>query len=456
MPNVTEFFKNKKITVLGLGLLGRGVGDVAFLASCGAELIVTDKKTSSELQSSLDLLKDFSNITYVLGEHRMEDFEGRDMVLVAPSVPLDSPYVAHARNEGTGIVQSAALFALLSGIPLIGVTGTRGKSTVTHMIHHALSEITGEKIIEGGNIRGVSNLQLLKEVREDSLAVFELDSWQLQGFGWAKISPQIAVFTNFMEDHLNYYHADMDAYFHDKAQIFEHQGEGATLITTPAVFERARAYMDAQGKVFEQHVVLVDDSTLPEEFLVPVPGDHNRQNAALALEALKATGLTEEEALAGLSTFVGVEGRLQYLGDIHGVRVYNDNNATTPKATEVGLRAVAQGKNVILIAGGSYKEVDPSPLVPVIGEYCKKVILLRGTGTEKLVASLEEDMSINRHIGDFVSLHDSLQSAVEDGFSSGGPGDVLLFSPGFASFGMFKNEYDRNDQFVKIINSYGE
>lgn len=227
MPNVTEFFKNKKITVLGLGLLGRGVGDVAFLASCGAELIVTDKKTSSELQSSLDLLKDFSNITYVLGEHRMEDFEGRDMVLVAPSVPLDSPYVAHARNEGTGIVQSAALFALLSGIPLIGVTGTRGKSTVTHMIHHALSEITGEKIIEGGNIRGVSNLQLLKEVREDSLAVFELDSWQLQGFGWAKISPQIAVFTNFMEDHLNYYHADMDAYFHDKAQIFEHQGEGA-------------------------------------------------------------------------------------------------------------------------------------------------------------------------------------------------------------------------------------
>lgn len=453
MKNYAEYFKDKRITVLGLGLLGRGVGDVAFLAEHGAQLIVTDKKTEDELQSSLESLKGFSNITYVLGEHRMEDFEGRDMILVAPSVPLDSPYVAHAREEGTGTVQSAALFALLSGVPVIGVTGTRGKSTVTHMIHHALTEVTGEKILLGGNVRGVSNLQLLKEVNEDSIAVMELDSWQLQGFGWAKISPHIAVFTNFMEDHMNYYHGDMDAYFRDKAQIFEHQGEGATLVTTPEVFERARVYMDSVGKIFEQDVVLVDESTIPEDFLVPVPGEHNRENAALAFEVLKATGLTEEEALGGLATFRGVEGRLEYLGDINGVRVYNDNNATTPQATIVGLKAIAQGKNVILIAGGAYKDVDPSPLIPVIDEYCKKVVLLSGTGTEKLLKSVEDDSTINRTMLDTTSVHDSLKEAVEKALSYGESGDVLLFSPGFASFGMFKNEYDRNDQFVRIVKS---
>lgn len=445
----STYFKGKKITVLGLGLLGRGVGDVAFLAECGAELIVTDKKTKEELKSSLDQLKGFSNITYVLGEHRMEDFEGRDMVLVAAGVPLDSPYVARAREAGSGIVQSAALFAELSKIPIIGITGTRGKSTVTHMIHHALTEATGERILLGGNIRGVSNLQLLKEVKEDSLAVMELDSWQLQGFGWSKVSPQIAVFTNFMEDHMNYYHGDMDAYFNDKAQIFLHQREGDTLVTIPDVFKRIKDLYP--GDTLVQEVILVDQSTLPDDFTLRVPGEHNRQNAALALEALKAAGLTEEEALTGLATFRGVEGRLEYLGDIRGVHVFNDNNATTPFATMTGLKAVARGKNVILIAGGAYKELDPSPLVPELAAYCKNAILLPGTGTDKLIEAITAQSStipIKRNSAT------SLKEAVDAAFASALEGDIILFSPGFASFGMFKNEYDRNDQFLALVKEY--
>ncbi len=439
MKDLREYFKGKKVTVLGLGLLGRGVGDVAFLAEYGADIIVTDLKSKETLASSIEKLIGYSNITYVLGEHRMEDFEERDMILVAAGVPLDSPYAAHAREKGVSIMQSAALFALLSEIPMIGVTGTRGKSTVTHMIHHALSEVTGEKVILGGNVRGVSNLQLLKEVKEDSLAVMELDSWQLQGFGWVKVSPDVAVFTNFMEDHMNYYSGDMDAYFEDKAQIFLHQKESGVFITTPQVFERARAFAKGKDITLGQEIVLVDDSTLPDEFLLRIPGAHNRENAALAFEALKATGLTEEEALTGLASFAGVEGRLQYLCEVKGVKVFNDNNATTPQATIAGLKAVANGKNVILIAGGSYKEVDPRILIPVIREYCKKVCFIPGTGTDRLAGLIEGEACA------------SLEEAVKTGLAAGEAGDVLLFSPGFASFGMFKNEYDRNDQFVAII-----
>jgi UDP-N-acetylmuramoylalanine--D-glutamate ligase len=436
------YFRGKRITVLGLGLLGRGVGDVAFLAECGAELTVTDLKSKEVLGESLKRLKAFQNIIYVLGEHRMEDFEECDMILVAAGVPLDSPYVAHARERGIPLTQSAALFAELSEIPIIGVTGTRGKSTVTHMIHHTLTEATGEQVLLGGNVRGASNLQLLKEVQEHSLAVMELDSWQLQGFGWAKISPQISVFTNFMEDHMNYYHGDMETYFADKAQIFLHQNEQGVFITTPEIFERARAFAKGKDITLGQEVVLVDESTLPEDLLLRVPGTHNRENAALAFEALKATGLTEEEVLEGLASFTGVEGRLQYLRDVKGVKIYNDNNATTPQATLVGIKAVANNKNVILIAGGAYKEVDPSILASAIEEHCKKVILLKGTGTDRL-----KDLVTGEVV-------DSLEEAVKTGLAAGSPGDVLLFSPGFASFGMFKNEYDRNDQFVKIIKSY--
>ncbi len=460
MKDFRAYFKGKKVTVLGLGLLGRGVGDVAFLAEHGAEIIVTDLKTKEVLASSLEKLSEYSNITYVLGEHRMEDFKERDMILVAAGVPLDSPYVAHAREKGIPIMQSAALFALLSEIPIIGVTGTRGKSTVTHMIHHTLSEVTGEKVLLGGNVRGVSNLQLLNEVKEDSLAVMELDSWQLQGFGWAKVSPQISVFTNFMEDHLNYYRKEgmsleegMDLYFEDKAQIFLHQKESGVFITTPQVFERAHAFAKGKDITLGQEIVLVDDSTLPDEFLLRIPGAHNRENAALAFEALKATGLTEEEALKGLASFEGVEGRLQYIRTVKDVKIFNDNNSTTPAATIVGMQAVGNPvkPNVVLIVGGDDKNIDMSPMVAEIPKWCSKVVMFKERGTDRV----RDDFFSLTAKGVQVYEEEGLAATVHRALEVAEPGEVLLYSPGFSSFGKyFKNEFDRGDQFVSLIQAY--
>ena len=441
------YFKGKRVTVMGLGLLGRGVGDALYLAEAGAIVTVTDLKSAEELAESVLLLAGYPNVTLVLGEHRTQDFVDRDLILVAAGVPFDSGYLVQARSAGVRLVQSAALFAELSGVPIIGVTGTRGKSTVTHMIHHVLSVTTGETVLLGGNIRGVSNLQLLKSVTAESLCVMELDSWQLQGFGWAGISPSVAVFTNFMEDHLNYYmtggktHGEaMKQYFTDKAQIFLHQEDSGVFITTPEVFEWIKSTIPRAA--LGQEVVLADVSVLPEDMLLATPGEHNRLNAALAYEALRAASLSDEEIFDGLASFPGVPGRLEYLGTFGaGVRVYNDNNATTPAAVIAGLRAVGdiEVERIILIAGGAYKAVDPTPLAEVIPQYCKQVILLSGTGTDMLkllIAAVEVD---------------SLAAAVEAAFAVSAPGDIILFSPGFASFGMFKNEYDRNDQFVALI-----
>ena len=168
MKNFVDYFKGKKITVMGLGLLGRGVGDAEFLAECGADLIITDLKTKEQLADSVAKLEKYPNIKFVLGEHRNEDFENRDMILVAAGVPMESDYLAHASKAGVRLVQSAALFAELTKIPIIGVTGTRGKSTTSQMIHHVLQIVTGEGVILGGTVRGVSNLQLLKKVKKDS------------------------------------------------------------------------------------------------------------------------------------------------------------------------------------------------------------------------------------------------------------------------------------------------
>lgn len=431
--------KNKKITVMRIGLLGRGVGDTAWLARQGVDILVVDSAPQAVMQPSVDALAEYKNVTFKFGPYDLVDFTNCDYLLVGAGTPLESPELAAAREAGVSIKQSAAWFAELAQIPIIGVTGTRGKSTVTHIIHHVISELTGEEVLLGGNVRGLSNLQLLDKVKEDSLCVMELDSWQLQGWGWSKLSPQVAVFTNFMPDHMNYYHGDMDAYFADKSNIFRYQSENGVFITTPEVFELAKK---VKGVTLGQEVILVDDSVIPDDTLLAMPGAHNKLNAALAFEALKAIGLKEDEIFAGLASFPGVPGRLERLGEINGVKIYNDNNATTPQATVVGLQAVGNldDKNVILIAGGAYKEISPEVLITEIPKYCKAVFLIPGSGTDLLLGKIEATPVAG------------VEAAVDAALAIGEPGDVLLFSPGFASFSQFKNEYERNDLFVECIN----
>lgn len=171
-----------------------------------------------------------------------------------------------------------------------------------------------------------------------------------------------------------------------------------------------------------------------------IPGEHHGVNIALAIEALRAVSLSEEAIQEGVETFEALPGRLQYLGEVKGVKVYNDNNSTSPAATRAGLEAVSLERNVVLIMGGSDKGLDMKPLLDIIPEYAKDVVLLAGAGTDTV-----------RHVFPDAPLCASLKDAVDEAFSCAEAGDVILFSPAFASFGMFKNEYERNDLFVSLI-----
>jgi UDP-N-acetylmuramoylalanine--D-glutamate ligase len=442
MVDFKSYFKGKKITVMGLGLLGRGVGDVAFLAECGAELTVTDLKPVTALSPSLAKLRKFQNIKYILGEHRLEDFQNCDFVLKAAGVPLDSIHIKEAKKNNIPIEMSATLFAKLSGLPIVAVTGTRGKSTVTHLIAHIL-ESAGKKIILGGNVRGVSNLQLLKKVKKDSVAVFELDSWQLQGFGDSKISPNISVFTTFFKDHMKYYDQDMKKYFSDKANIFKYQKKEDVLV----VGAQAMPFVKKWGGVLKSKLLLADKN-LPKDFVLSIPGEHNIYNAALAVCVARVLGVKDELIKKALKNFRGVSGRLEFVRDIKGVKYYNDTTATTPEATLVALQALSlpkQGfgvKKIVLIMGGSDKGLDIGTLLKEIPKYCKAVILLSGSGTETIKNKITYEKEV-----------DSLKKAVGLAKKLAVKGDIILLSPAFASFGMFENEYDRGDQFAKLIKS---
>lgn len=434
------YFNGKKITVMGLGLLGRGVGDVAYLASCGAELIVTDLKSKEDLASSLDALKEYPHITFVLGEHRLEDFQDRDLILKAPKTPLDSRYIEEAKKSGIPVTMSTALFARYAreqGATLVGITGTRGKTTTTELVAHLL-KAGGKHVLLGGNIRGVSTLRQLPDVTKDTVAVLELDSWQLQGFREEKLSPHVAVFTTFFPDHQDYYHG-METYLDDKAQIFLYQEEVDTLVLGEQCKEEIeRVY----GTRIRSHMITAGAHDLRADWEFPLPGEHNRYNAALAVEVAR-TLLVDDETIAGaLKVFPGVPGRLQLVREVAGVRFYNDTTATTPEATSVALEALGKEKNIILIMGGYDKGLDMNKLLYEIPTYVKRLIMLSGTGTSRVLPYLEG-----------ASVYDSMESAFQEAVRASTKGDIVLLSPAFASFGMFKNEYDRGDQFNELVSA---
>jgi UDP-N-acetylmuramoylalanine--D-glutamate ligase len=458
MKNACQSFEGKKITLLGLGLLGRGAGDAEFLAKCNARLIVTDVKTGVQLAESVERLKKYPNIEFHLGGHRKEDFANADLVIKAAGVPLNSPEVAEAKKNNVPVAMSTALFskyAMEAGAKVVGVTGTRGKSTTAQMIYEIL-KAAGKEVLLGGNVRGVSTLAMLPNVSKNTIAILELDSWQLQGFGDLKISPNVSVFTNLMPDHLNYYsnsitpdgvRTGMEEYFSNKANIFRFQKENDSLFIGHSI--AARVW---KAKPSTEAVV---PPAIPTDWKLKIIGEHNRENASFAAAALRALGLSENEIREGLERFEGVEGRLQFVREVNGIKIYNDNNATTPEATVVGLEALSvgqsPGKDITLITGGSEKGLPLGKLVSSIQENVSHVILLtheQYKGSQRFAKELREaNVAFDEA--------DGLQKAITLAMQKTKQGTVL-FSPGFASFGMFKNEYERNDDFMKLVRSLGE
>jgi UDP-N-acetylmuramoylalanine--D-glutamate ligase len=282
---------------------------------------------------------------------------------------------------------------------------------------------------------------LLGEVTREHVAVLELDSWQCQGWGEIRMSPHIAVFTTFYQDHQNYYKDDPARYLADKANLFLYQGEGDTLVLGK---QCAPIIIEKYGEQIEAKVQIVDELKLPDTWTLRIPGLHNRYNAALALAAARALGVDDETSRAALESFAGVAGRLELIREINGVKVYNDTTATTPEATLVALKALHDVRltksNIILIMGGADKGLDMNTLLFEIPNYTKRVILLAGTGTNRILEFIPE-----------ASVFDDLAKAVQEAFVGALPRDIILFSPAFASFGMFKNEYDRGDQFNTLI-----
>lgn len=487
MINYKSYFENKKITKQGFGILGRGLGVVKFLLKNNAEVLVTDMKEESFFKDQVLELKDWmkennikeDNVKFVFGEHNIEDFINCDFVIQASGVPKDNIYLKVAKDNNVPVYQESSLFLKIvrdfnntlekeNRIKIITVTGTRGKTTTTQLIFKILRDYfelykKDRNVYLGGNVQGISTIELLNDVKERDIIVMEADSWLAQGFTDIRFGPDIAVFTNLMRDHMNYYNNDMSEYFSDKAKTFLYQGEESILIATVELKDLIQKYLKKQDldiyhnskskKIF----INVSDIELDSNtYQSKLKGEHNKINISLAVRVGEELDVDIDSIKNSVADFSSVTGRLELVKEIDGVKYYNDTTATTGEATIAAIDAFKdENVNIVLITGGRDKELDIDNYVDKLILYktnqkIKKIIFLNDdttSGTEKALIKMKE-----KQFSDYL-LAESLEKAVSMAKDFAVSGDIILFSPGFASFGMFLNEYDRGEKFIKLINN---
>jgi len=446
---IKNYFHNKKITLMGMGILGGGVNVAKFLAEQGAKLIVTDLKSEKELKSSIRKLRKFENIQFVLGKHRLRDFKNRDLIIKASGVPLDSIYIKEAKKNKIPVEMDAALFVKLArkffkDITIIGVTGTRGKSTVARLLFEII-KASDKNIFLGGNVKGLATLPLLYKIKNGSIIVLELASWNLQGFGYDKISPNIAIFTTFFDDHLNYYKGDRKLYFKDKSNIFKYQKKNDFLITLWKTKNIIKRYYNKE--IYSQLMICEEDA-ISKQWKTKIIGEHNSQNILLAIQVAKILGVRKSIVKRAVENFRGVSGRLEFIRESGGIKYYNDTTSTMPDATIAALKSFRDSQ-IILIAGGTDKNLDYKNFAKELkkrAKFIKHLILFHGTATDKMI----EEFNRVKFNPEYIIV-DNMKDAVKEAKSVARKNDIVLLSPGAASFGIFKNEFDRGEQFVKNL-----
>ena len=436
--DVVSDFRGKRVLVMGLGLHGGGVGTVDFLSRQGAEITVTDLRTARELAPSLRALHRIKGIRYVLGEHRMKDFSVADMIIKNPGVRRDSPYLQGATRRGIPIRSDMDIFFDLCPARIIGVTGTRGKSTTTYLIWQFL-KTKYRHVHYAGNIRK-SVLTLLPQVKKNDVVVLELSSFQLADLSREQKSPHIAIFTNLMRDHLNW-HRTMHEYQEAKCAIFRFQRPDDYLFVP-----RDDATLRRMTRNAPSHI---EKTTLAPALIAIVDqnlGHHYRSSVGLAAGVAQHFGVSNANIKKILSAFKGLEARQEEIARIRGVRMINDTTATTPDAAIVAIQrfraSTGSGHMLILIAGGSDKKLDFKNMARAIKKSVDRLVFLPGAGTEKLKRELP---------GIKYAEARSMREAVEISWRDAKRGDCIVLSPGAASFGLFLNEFDRGAEFARAV-----
>lgn len=468
------------VTVMGLGRFkhGSGIGAAKWLLRHGAQMIITDLKSEEELHESVDEImhwydsykeefpnRDIYAPLFILGEHREEHFQDVDLVVQNPGVPKESHFVQMAKAAGITIESDVSLFYRYCPFPIYSITGTRGKSTTTSLLGEMLKQVHPKTVIAGNIQRSpLEDLDWLLEESAPVPIVLELSSWLLESLEHFGRSSDIAILTNAYKDHLDRYKTFED-YVAAKELIFSLQTKDQIAITnwdidvTRQIGERAKGKTywfslkpfegDQEGAYLKGHELRMkmgdDDHLVCLTDDIYLNGQHNYANALAAICAAHIANVPHDKIKAAVGLFKGLEGRQEYIDEKKGMVWINDTTSTSAEGTIAALKRYKDDdqKEIILLAGGSAKGLDYSALGKEIARTCKSVILFDGSATHDLAQAIGTSVPM--------TTVKSMQEAVAKAVEIGAKDNVVLLSPAAASFGMFKNEFDRGTQFVDEV-----
>ena len=450
---------------MGLGLHGGGLSAVNWLVKQGAKVTVTDLKNSKQLESSLKKINS-KKVKLVLGGHKNRDFTDADMIVQNPGVPRESEFLKMAQEAGVEIENEASIFFKNCPAKIIGVTGTRGKSTTSTLIYEIL-RLGNKKVWLAGQPQKPM-LDIIDRVKADDLVVLELSSWQLEVLGTQRISPHIAVVTNVYPDHLNRYRSLAD-YSAAKENIFLHQnqddicvlnldnidtGKMGKKVVSHRFWFSLRSFSEQNGSFVRNQKIWFrfngQEKLICSVGDVKLSGQHNLSNVLAAVGVSGICGLSSDKIKKAVNKFSGLPYRLELVRDLRGIKYINDTTATTPDGTMAALKALGNNK-IILIAGGDFKNIPNqkyAELAKLINKHCQAVILFSGRGSQQLIPYL-----VKLKFRPLITEIDKMTNAIALANSLAQKSNTILLSPACASFNLFINEYDRGDQFNQIVKS---
>jgi len=415
------------VSALVVGAARSGVALALHLTARGEQVRVVDLRPEAELVSTIAQMP--SSVELRLGGYDDGVLEGVDIVYASPGVPWDSELLNQARAKGIPVSSEIDLFLKLCKGTVVGITGTNGKTTTTALTGEVLS--AGERpVIVGGNI-GDTVLDRVEDITAEHWVVLELSSFQLESVERPHL--HVGVILNITPDHLDRHHT-LDRYMDLKARAIEFaEPDDYAVLNSRDELVRGLASR-TRGRVvwFDQHQPLPPMS---------LPGRHNMENALAAAAVGRIAGLSDETINAAIRSFKGVEHRLELVGEWAGVRWFNDSKATNPDAGRVALNAFP-GAPVILIAGGYGGGFDLREWVADVLAHAEAVVLI-GASAADLAEALRDHPNVLRA--------QSLEEAVSIAAGLARQGGVVLLSPAYKSFDMFKDFEDRGNQFKELV-----
>ncbi len=434
-----------RAVVIGLGKTG--LSCARFLVDRGFEVVVMDSRDTPPGLN--ELRQELPELALVLGRFDAGQIERADLLIVSPGVSLKTPVLAAAIAAGKQAIGDVELFARYAGAPLVAITGSNGKSTVTTLLGE-MAQYAGKRVLVGGNI-GTPALELLQGEAPD-LYILELSSFQLETTH--SLNPAAAVVLNVSQDHLDRYEG-MVEYADAKAGIYAGDGVMVINLDDPVVAGMHRSGRRSIGFTLNkpqdegQFGLLEHDGQLwlarGSERLLPasrlrLAGRHNIANALAALALGTAVGLPMAAMLAVLPEFIGLAHRCQWVAQTHGVTWYNDSKATNVGASVAAIEGMPGG--VVLIAGGQAKGQDFAPLKEAVEQYCRAVVLIG-----------EDAVQIQEALADCVPVTQAgnMADAVGQAKRMAEAGDSVLLSPACASFDMFSGFEERGRQFAAAV-----